>query len=324
MAAPLSASHADKSSFSILLSSALLLRNMYFLAHLVDQSRCGCLGEIIIENSSLPCENYRMMMHYASCYKRLQFYSFVSITQSLDVRMKLEDSLPFIGRLPCCKSSQEAGIAFSDFIRPHGFLAAASGESRETPDGRSWEFFFNTWPFEWLCQYQKNDYVRHDLIPVVARVSVQPFTWREASAAREPTAKQIEHYEWATGLGVVDAFAVPIHYPAGDFGLCVSIADHWIEDPSERNALQIASMFVHQRCRELGGQTGASSAPTLLTPRELECLRWVLKGKSDTDIGRILGISHTTAHFHIERAKKKLGVKTRTQAAATVVSLGYL
>jgi len=29
-------------------------------------------------------------------------------------------------------------------------------------------------------------------------------------------------------------------------------------------------------------------------------------------------------HFRIERVKKKLGVKTRTQAAAIVVSLDYL
>ncbi len=27
-------------------------------------------------------------------------------------------------------------------------------------------------------------------------------------------------------------------------------------------------------------------------------MRWVLKGKSDTDIGLILGISHTTVKFH--------------------------
>jgi DNA-binding CsgD family transcriptional regulator len=104
----------------------------------------------------------------------------------------------------------------------------------------------------------------------------------------------------------------------------VSIADHRIEDVSERSALQMASLFAHQRCRVLGGRSEASSTATLLTPREVDCLRWVLKGKSDTDIGKILDISHTTVHFHIERVKKKLGVRTRTQAAAIVVSLGYL
>lgn len=238
--------------------------------------------------------------------------------------MKLADTLPFIERLPHCKSSQEVGVAFGDFITPYGFVAAACGESRETPEGRSWEFFFNTWPAEWLLQYQRNDYVRHDLVPTMARLSANPFTWLEAIAGRVLTPKQREHYDWALGLGIADVLAVPIHYPGGDFGLCVSIANHPIEDTFERVALQIASLFAHQRCRELGGQSEASSAPTPLTRREVECLRWVLKGKSDTDIGKILGISHTTAHFHIERVKKKLGVKTRTQAAAVVVSLGYL
>lgn len=89
-------------------------------------------------------------------------------------------------------------------------------------------------------------------------------------------------------------------------------------------ALHTASLYAHQRCRALGGLTEASSVKSPLTPRELECLRWVLKGKSDTDMAKILGISHTTVHFHIEQVKKKLGVKTRTQAAAIIVTLGYL
>jgi DNA-binding CsgD family transcriptional regulator len=176
----------------------------------------------------------------------------------------------------------------------------------------------------WLLEYQENDFVRHDLLPIVARFSAQPFTWLEALAGRTPTAKQLEHHEWARGLGVIDAIAVPIHHPGGDLGLCACIADHPIDHTFERDALQMASLFAYQRCRELGGQSKASSAQMLLTPREAECLRWVLKGKSDTDIGKILGISHTTVHFHIDRVKKKLGVKTRTQAAATVVCLGYL
>jgi DNA-binding CsgD family transcriptional regulator len=85
-----------------------------------------------------------------------------------------------------------------------------------------------------------------------------------------------------------------------------------------------ASIYAHDCCRALGGLIEASSAKAPLSPRELECLKWVLDGKSDTDIGEILGISPNTVHFHVERVKKKLGVRTRTQAAATVMTLGYL
>ena len=236
----------------------------------------------------------------------------------------MTDLSPLFEQLPTCETSHDVGVTFSNFVKPFGYMAAACGESREILDGRSWEFFFNTWPAQWLREYQQKDYVRHDLIPTIARISIQPFTWREAIAAREPTAKQVEHYHWATSLGIMDAFAVPVHYPGSDFGLCVCVSDHRIEDIRDRDVLQIASVFVHQRCRVLGGQSEASTAATVLTPREVECLRWVLKGKSDTDIGKILHISHTTVHFHIERAKKKFGVKTRVQAAAAVVALGYL
>jgi DNA-binding CsgD family transcriptional regulator len=238
--------------------------------------------------------------------------------------MNLTDAAAFIEGLPNHNSSRDVGAAFASWISPGGYLAVSCGESREIPTGRTWEFFFNTWPIEWLLQYQKNDYVRHDLAPTIARLTAHPFTWLEAMQGKEQSQAQIDFSKWVGTLGVVDALAVPIHYPGADLGLCVSVADHPIEDPDERLALHIASLYAHQRCRTLGGLTEASSVKAPLTPREIGCLRWVLQGKSDTDIAKILGISHTTVHFHIERVKKKLGVKTRTQAAAMIVTLGYL
>ena len=238
--------------------------------------------------------------------------------------MNLTDAAAFIEGLPNHNSSRDVGAAFANWISRAGYLAVSCGESREMPVGRTWEFFFNTWPIEWLLQYQKNDYVRHDLAPTIARLTAHPFTWREAMLGKEQSQAQIDFNKWVASLGVVDALAVPIHYPGGDFGLCVSVADHPIEDLSERLALHTASLYAHQRCRMLGGLTEASSVKAPLSPREIECVRWVLQGKSDMDIAKIVGISHTTVHFHIERVKKKLGVKTRTQAAAMIVTLGYL
>ena len=68
----------------------------------------------------------------------------------------------------------------------------------------------------------------------------------------------------------------------------------------------------------------ASSVKAPLTPREIECMRWVLQGKSDGEIAKEMEIAASTVHFHVERVKKKLAVKTRTQAASTLVVLGYI
>jgi DNA-binding response OmpR family regulator len=52
-----------------------------------------------------------------------------------------------------------------------------------------------------------------------------------------------------------------------------------------------------------------------LTPREAEVLFWVIKGKTDRDIGDILGTSPRTVNKHLEHVFEKLGVETRTAAA---------
>jgi CheY-like chemotaxis protein/DNA-binding CsgD family transcriptional regulator len=52
-----------------------------------------------------------------------------------------------------------------------------------------------------------------------------------------------------------------------------------------------------------------------LTPKEAEVLYWVVKGKTNKDIGEILGSSPMTVKKHLERIFVKLGVETRTAAA---------
>jgi len=52
-----------------------------------------------------------------------------------------------------------------------------------------------------------------------------------------------------------------------------------------------------------------------LTLREAEVLYWVVKGKTNRDIGDILGSSPATVKKHLEHVYEKLGVETRTAAA---------
>jgi DNA-binding response OmpR family regulator/DNA-binding CsgD family transcriptional regulator len=53
-----------------------------------------------------------------------------------------------------------------------------------------------------------------------------------------------------------------------------------------------------------------------LTAREAEVLYWVVRGKTNRDIGDILTLSPRTVHKHLEHVFEKLGVETRTAAAS--------
>jgi CheY-like chemotaxis protein len=57
-----------------------------------------------------------------------------------------------------------------------------------------------------------------------------------------------------------------------------------------------------------------------LTLREAEVLYWVAKGKTNRDIGDILGSSPATVKKHLERVYVKLGVETRTAAAGLAMA----
>lgn len=68
-------------------------------------------------------------------------------------------------------------------------------------------------------------------------------------------------------------------------------------------------------------QRRRSVAGARLTPRETEVLELVADGKTNGDIARALWVSPGTVRKHLENAFAKLGVQTRTAAAARFLAL---
>ena len=67
-------------------------------------------------------------------------------------------------------------------------------------------------------------------------------------------------------------------------------------------------------------QVHALMALLCLTQRQAEVLNWVIKGKTNRDIGDILGTSPRTVNKHLEHVFIKLGVETRTAAASLAMN----
>jgi DNA-binding NarL/FixJ family response regulator len=57
-----------------------------------------------------------------------------------------------------------------------------------------------------------------------------------------------------------------------------------------------------------------------LNDREVETLTWVARGKTSDEIAEILNLAKRTVDFHVDNARNKLGVSTRTQAAVKAVT----
>lgn len=106
----------------------------------------------------------------------------------------------------------------------------------------------------------------------------------------------------------------------------VSLArDRCIHEPGELRYITdcgiLLANMLHAAVKALVVPEMLKSARPSLTRRELECLRWIALGKSNSVIADILKISDAAVNFHATNIFKKLNVTSRAQAVAMGLSL---
>jgi DNA-binding CsgD family transcriptional regulator len=75
-------------------------------------------------------------------------------------------------------------------------------------------------------------------------------------------------------------------------------------------------MYAHERLREAPRQDGPK-----LSPRERECLSWLMHGHRTKDIAQRLNLSAVAVELYLKNARTKLGAKTREEAVAKAILL---
>jgi DNA-binding NarL/FixJ family response regulator len=61
-----------------------------------------------------------------------------------------------------------------------------------------------------------------------------------------------------------------------------------------------------------------------LTVRELEVLQWIVRGHSNMQIAREIGVTEDTIKFHVKNILGKLGVGSRSKAVALSLKSGLV
>ena len=129
--------------------------------------------------------------------------------------------------------------------------------------------------------------------------------------------------EYYRSIGIDHAIAVPLFV---DRGLLVSfVLNRKGRDFSDRDCAlldlvrePLAALYRNLLVRKKDG--GFAALP--VTRREREVLSWLAAGKTDKDIGAILGMSPRTVQKHLQHIYEKLGVETRTAAVVRAMEIG--
>lgn len=222
------------------------------------------------------------------------------------------------------ESIDECRDIFKNSIALHGFDTFACGELDLIERDRH-AFFVIDWPDQWRQFYVEQGLISRDPLLDALRIYNRPFTWSELKKERDFSPEGRRVFADAAARGWHDGLVVPIpRARASRFGL-VSLVGH---QPSISQGLKIAlealSVCFFERVRALVPHEGFAVAPAGLTRREIACIQKVSLGLSDKEIGREIGIAASTAHEHVESAKKKLRARNRAELVAIAVSLSII
>ena len=232
-----------------------------------------------------------------------------------------QDALRFYAELQERTSVAACAELFRDTVAPFGVEGFACGELDLDDRDRN-VMFIADWPKAWVRFYIKSGLIKRD--PVVNAVSVyrKPFSFGEIIHDARFSNLDRDTLRAAAAQGWTQGLAVPVARGGSRFGLVVLLSRSDELDPSLRLYLCLISECLLNRVRSLSPCAEYAMPPAGMSHREIEAVRLVALGCSDAEIAEALGISESTAHKHVESARKRLKAKSRAHMAALCVSLG--
>jgi len=163
-------------------------------------------------------------------------------------------------------------------------------------------------------------YALHD--PTVRRLctSATPFEWSTVPPDT-PMASRImnEAGEFGIRAGITIPFVTLDGEPGG-----ISVSGDRIEiDPAERVAVNLVATYAVGQLLLMNSRPSAQ-APARLSPRERETLQWAAEGKTDVEIGMVMGITAAGVDYHLRSARAKLDTVNRAHTVAQALRAGLI
>lgn len=187
----------------------------------------------------------------------------------------------------------------------------------------------SSYPKSWTDRYFDLHYQKLDPVVQRARRENDLFSWSGASKATG-SREQRRFFEEAMTFGIKSGLTVPIRAGFGQIAALTLATDdrtpHLNRLVAEsKDLMQLVGLYFHiSLTAKMKARSGKRIVDTLLTQRERQCLAWIARGKTTTDIATIVGISPRTVVFHLENARRKFDAASIAQCVAEAVRRGLL
>lgn len=205
-----------------------------------------------------------------------------------------------------------------------GFSTVVAGQTPIAGAPNLPPFFISTWSEDLIQTYEAEGLMRDDPSVEAAHAHTLPVLWSDIHARRRSEGRSLKAFDLAVAFGFPQGLVIPVHGSGRTLGLVTIAGETPDLSADNRAALHMMGLWLYDRLQAIVLPERTAVADPKLSAGELECIKWLLAGKTDWEIGEILGIAEATAHWRVEQAKRKLGVKTRAQLTAVAVARGYV
>lgn len=236
---------------------------------------------------------------------------------------ELEDLNEFIARSREVVDDQGLSAIVGDMVREMGFDHFSLYRRDAGPAGQNIEI--SDYPDDWIARVRDRRYVFDDPVYQASRRTAVGFMREGVADLMTLTRRQVTIMREAERAGLGDWFAVPAHVAAETSGLATFVMRTGRPLPLARIPMaQIVGTFSYEAARRLR-RNGVSdlAEPVALTPRQIDCLLLIARGKTDWEISVILGLAEDTIGKYVEDARRRYDVSRRSQLVVRALFDGH-
>lgn len=210
-------------------------------------------------------------------------------------------------------------------IRSFGFSWFALIDDGDIGKDRPDCLMITTYPSSWVDEVISGRLYRDDPVHAASIRSPTGLCWERICEFVSPTQAQLSVLERGRAHGLNAGYTVSFRIP-GERGTFFTVARRNARPftYAEATSVQIIGGIVFQAARKMVEGRAVKAHGALLSPRQIDCVRLIAAGKTEWEIGKILGLSPSTIHEYVEGARRRYGVKTRSQLVLASARDGYV
>lgn len=238
------------------------------------------------------------------------------------MRLTLADEL--IAQIAAATSESDLHDALALATERMGFDHFALSYDRRPGRSGTHRFLLHSYPEAWAQSYIRYDLAAADPVVRTCEKSPNGFAWNQMEKFVNLTQGDHHLMNVASDNGVANGYTVPRHLPGEGGGSCSFVVGPETAFPNDMRyvAELVGACAVHnalQRFEDIRKQK-----PHPLTERQLECLIWSARGKTNAEIGAILSISAQTVAQHLQAARDRYEVSSRQQLVLCALCDGLI